>query len=202
MVTPKERREREKTELREKILDAAREMFVKEGVEAVTMRTLAKRIEYSPTAIYHHFEDKEALLEELCTRDLAELSDNVREEADRHTGLERLHAAARAYVRFALDHRPQYQLLFMMPHGKAQAEGADRQAYELLRQSFSELVDLKLFRTDLKDPDLLAQIYFCGLHGIVASRIAMGEACALAEWRDPETQATFFVDTLLKGLLP
>ena len=48
------------------ILDAARELFATEGYEAVTMRRIADRIEYSPTAIYFHFKDKESLVRELC----------------------------------------------------------------------------------------------------------------------------------------
>src|SRR5215510_5139899 len=51
----KERREREKSETRDKILDAARELFVTEGYEGVSMRKVAEKIEYSPTAIYVHF---------------------------------------------------------------------------------------------------------------------------------------------------
>ncbi|HEY1434684.1 MAG TPA: helix-turn-helix domain-containing protein, partial [Thermoanaerobaculia bacterium] len=46
-----ERRERERQELRDRILDAARELFVEQGYDAVTMRKIAERIEYSPTAI-------------------------------------------------------------------------------------------------------------------------------------------------------
>ena len=56
-----ERREREKQELRQQILDRAREMFAAEGYEAVTMRKIAEAIEYSPTAIYLYFKDKEDL---------------------------------------------------------------------------------------------------------------------------------------------
>ena len=41
-----ERREREKEEVREKIRDAARELFAREGYDAVTMRKIAKSIEY------------------------------------------------------------------------------------------------------------------------------------------------------------
>ena len=54
----KERRERQKEHLREEILEAARELFLKEGVENVSMRAIAKRIEYSPTTIYLYFKDK------------------------------------------------------------------------------------------------------------------------------------------------
>ena len=57
-----ERRERERKEVRKKILEAARGLFVAEGYDAVTMRRIAETIEYSPTAIYVHFKDKETSL--------------------------------------------------------------------------------------------------------------------------------------------
>ena len=44
-----ERREREREEVRRKILDAAHELFVREGYDRVTMRRIAEAIEYSPT---------------------------------------------------------------------------------------------------------------------------------------------------------
>ncbi len=48
----KERRTREKEELRRQIIAAARELFVNEGYENVSMRKIADKIEYSPTTIY------------------------------------------------------------------------------------------------------------------------------------------------------
>ena len=68
-----ERREREKEEIRNKILDAARDLFAREGYEAVTMRRIAEAIEYSPTTIYIHFEDKDDLVLALCHEDFARL---------------------------------------------------------------------------------------------------------------------------------
>ncbi|HTD61922.1 MAG TPA: helix-turn-helix domain-containing protein, partial [Gemmatimonadaceae bacterium] len=64
-----DRREREKIAIRTKILDAARELFAEHGYDAVTMRTIAEKIEYTPTAIYYHFKDKDALIRELCDMD-------------------------------------------------------------------------------------------------------------------------------------
>lgn len=61
-----ERRAREKKELRQEILDAAREMFVRDGFENVSMRKIAEKIEYSPTTIYLYFQDKADLLDCLC----------------------------------------------------------------------------------------------------------------------------------------
>src|SRR5438094_5711043 len=64
-----ERRQRERVQTRQRILDAARRMFVQRGYEATTMRAIAAKIGYTPTAIYHHFEDKEALVAELSALD-------------------------------------------------------------------------------------------------------------------------------------
>ena len=70
----KERRQRERTEIRERILDAALEVFATEGVEGVTMRALADAIKYTPPVIYAHFRDKDAIIQELCYRQLRTLA--------------------------------------------------------------------------------------------------------------------------------
>ena len=75
-----ERREREREEIRTRILDAARELFDSEGYEHVTMRRIADAIEYSPTTIYNHFEDKDDLVRALCEEDFSRLLQIFREE--------------------------------------------------------------------------------------------------------------------------
>jgi AcrR family transcriptional regulator len=62
-------------------MDAARDLFARDGVEAVSMRKIAEAIEYSPTAIYLHFADKDALLEELCANDFGSLAQAFNKEA-------------------------------------------------------------------------------------------------------------------------
>ena len=76
-----ERREREKEEIRHKILDAARELFAAEGYEKVTMRRIAEAIEYSPTAIYLHFKDKDDLVRALCDADFGRLLEAMQHRA-------------------------------------------------------------------------------------------------------------------------
>jgi AcrR family transcriptional regulator len=61
-MPPKPKTEAERQQLRTFIIDSARELFVTRGVEAVTMREIAKRIDYSATSIYLHFADKDAVL--------------------------------------------------------------------------------------------------------------------------------------------
>jgi AcrR family transcriptional regulator len=60
-----ERRERERAEQRQRILDAALHIITQEGFTAMTMRKLAERIEYSPAAIYLHFQSREEIARHL-----------------------------------------------------------------------------------------------------------------------------------------
>src|SRR5262247_2209319 len=55
----KERQERDREAVRRAILDAARELFVSEGFQNVSIRKIAERIEYSPAAIYSYFPSKD-----------------------------------------------------------------------------------------------------------------------------------------------
>jgi AcrR family transcriptional regulator len=57
----RERQERERTKVRQAILDAARDLFVKQGFEHVSIRKIAERIEYSPAAIYSYFPSKDEI---------------------------------------------------------------------------------------------------------------------------------------------
>ena len=67
----KERQERDREAVRRSILDAARELFVSEGYQNVSIRKVAERIEYSPAAIYSYFPSKDdiffALAEDGCS---------------------------------------------------------------------------------------------------------------------------------------
>lgn len=57
----KERRDRDHEQVRALILEAARDLFLKEGYESTSIRRVADRIEYSPAAIYRYFTSKEDL---------------------------------------------------------------------------------------------------------------------------------------------
>lgn len=73
-----ERKEREKAEMREDILNAAREIISHSGADGISIRKIAGMIDYSPAIIYHYFKNKEEiigiLMEENYRRILAALS--------------------------------------------------------------------------------------------------------------------------------
>lgn len=67
----KERKEREKEELRGRILKATADILVREGYEGTTIRKVAAAIEYSPRTVYLYFRDKDALLMEIIEEGFA-----------------------------------------------------------------------------------------------------------------------------------
>jgi AcrR family transcriptional regulator len=83
----KDRRARQKQLLRQQILDAARELLVEEGYDQLSMRKVAERIDYSPTAIYLHFKDKQELVFSLCEESFAKLVRELETLGRKHSQL-------------------------------------------------------------------------------------------------------------------
>ncbi|MDZ5017117.1 TetR family transcriptional regulator, partial [Clostridium perfringens] len=67
-MTIEKRRDREIEEMRELILSAANEIIALEGFEKLSIRKIAKKIEYSPAIIYHYFNDKEEIINNLMLK--------------------------------------------------------------------------------------------------------------------------------------
>ncbi|HLW47094.1 MAG TPA: helix-turn-helix domain-containing protein [bacterium] len=101
----RERRQREREELRRAILDTAREIAAAEGWSAVTIRRVADRIEYSPPVIYEHFSSKEDIVVELFRQGFRELLQEMRVARDAETDpVEALLAVGRVYWSFSVAH--------------------------------------------------------------------------------------------------
>ncbi len=199
-----ERRTRERVKTRERILDAAREMFVRDGYEATTMRAIADQIEFTPTAIYHHFENKEALLRQLCEADFRSLSGAFQRIGRIEDPIERLGRLGEAYVEFALEHPMQYQLLFMTQHPhvveKDPAADPSEHAYAFLLQTCEAAIASGRLRPEFTDADELAQIAWSSLHGLIALHIVKRDKGKI-RWCDPRTTAAQMRAATSRGLL-
>ena len=202
----KERREREREEIRSKILEAAREMFAAQGYDAVTMRKIAERIEYSPTAIYLHFKDKRAVIQELCDCDFMALATRFHKLARVADPIERLRGAGLAYLDFALEHKNHYRLMFMTTHVEGVEEEStirkgnpEEDAYAFLLGTVQEAIAAG--RLKKIDPDLAAQMFWAAVHGIASLHIALGED-DWVDWKPAKTLGKKTIDALLAGLAP
>lgn len=201
------RRDREKAETRQLILDAARELFTKEGYSETSMRRIADQIGYTATAIYHHFQDKDALLNELCLMDFRALGEALRRMGAIPDPISRIRAMAVNYVHFALEHPQQFRFMFMV---ERPIPGPDvvhidpaEDGYEFLMANVQEAMGQGAFRTEYTDPELLAQIFWAGVHGIATIHLSKPEG-AHHPWiklKSADETAGAMCDVLLRGLL-
>ncbi|WP_321963980.1 TetR/AcrR family transcriptional regulator [Paraburkholderia sp. J7] len=174
---------------RERILDAARRIVMREGLAALSMRKIADAIGYSPASLYLHFagrdEIAEALGQEGCAQLLAQL-EPLTLIADAR---ERLHALAHAYVAYGCDHPQTYELIFMARKARpAHAEPAARRqndapvAVDEPDTDAAPACGAQLFAATLSalapasgarvDSAVLAQSLWATLHGVVMLTLA------------------------------
>jgi AcrR family transcriptional regulator len=197
----------EKAATRRLILEAARSMFAREGYDSTTMRGIADKIGYTATAIYHHFTDKHALMLELCAYDFRALHAALTSIGGIADPIERIRQMGRNYVRFALEHREQFRFMFLIerpmpgPEDVPQLDPGE-DGYAFLRQAVSDAIAAGRFRPEFKDPDMLAQVFWGGVHGIATIHVTTpqdGHKWLLL--RDPLQTADAFCDGIMRGLL-
>jgi AcrR family transcriptional regulator len=199
------RRERQRQETRQAILDAARELFVRDGVDATTMRAIAGKIGYTPTAIYHHFRDKDALLVELCMTDFARLGQAMHKIGRIEEPVERLRRMGMAYTDFALDNPSHYRFMFMtsMKQPLLDSDGnvvaaPDEDAYGFLLATVQEGIEKGRYRPELNDAPELAQMFWGGIHGIISLWFThCGDPHITL--RDPRETVRTMCDAMLRG---
>lgn len=204
----KERRERERSETRDKILDAARELFITEGYEGVSMRRVAEKIEYSPTAIYVHFADKNELFRELCHRDYAHLAEVFQSAMISSDPIERLTQIGAIYIDFGTRFPNHYKFMFMTPHPAHEFDDQDREmhgnpekdAYAFLRWAVQQAIDARCFREEVRDAELVSQTLWASVHGVISLEIAKG-CDQWVDWRPLEERARMMLDLTLRGLV-
>ncbi len=109
-----ERKEREKAEMRENILNAARELISHSGIEGISIRKIAGMIDYSPAIIYHYFKNKEELIgilmEEEYRRILAALSPL---HTSPNSPGERLKESIRSFMMLAVEMGDAYKSIML-----------------------------------------------------------------------------------------
>ncbi len=199
----KERQERDREAVQRAILDAARDLFVRDGFEQVSIRKIAELVEYSPAAIYGYFPSKDdifyALAEEgfrLLHGDPADLAavaplrpiDRVR------TLLWRLYA-------FSVDHPQYFALMFVDRSVPRIRREYERFAFAReMKQSLISHVGEAVTAGDLPAsvaPEMMFRIVSSALIGVAVMRLSD----RLPPGEDAEALARDVLDVTLAGLL-
>jgi AcrR family transcriptional regulator len=183
-----ERRARQKESLRQKILDAARQILLEEGLQQLSMRRIAQRIEYTPTTIYLYFKDKSDIIFHLCEEVYGRVAEVMQTAG---TGVEDpvecLCVTMRSYIEFGFSQPDRYRIAFMTdttssvdPASFQKSGTMGLTAYELLRQRVTKAVE-KDSRT-AEEVEALAQTCWALAHGVVSLLIT----CPEWPWVDRE----------------
>jgi len=116
LPSPAERRQRNREEVRSAILEAARAVMREQGVAALSLREVARRVHMQAPSLYAYFPSKMALYDALflmAVRLRAEYRD--RDDAGRVGFWDRLEGRFESYMRFAQENPELYQLAFERP---------------------------------------------------------------------------------------
>jgi AcrR family transcriptional regulator len=157
---------------RGEILEAAKRLFTEEGFAHATMRRIAAEVGVSPTAIYLHFADKEAILKAIAEDFFAELLVVLQAKAEREgPTLQRLRDGLRAYVEFALERADEYRLTFQTRQVKGLDLGCGAPdvadlSFLVLEHTVEDLLAEGVFRPG--DPEAIAESIWCAMHGVTA----------------------------------
>jgi AcrR family transcriptional regulator len=108
------RKQREKVEMRELILDASRSIFLEKGYHQTSIRNIAEKIEYSPGTIYLYFKEKDEIFHALHEEGFLRLMGQMEPLQFVSDPFERLKAMGRIYMDFAKNNKDFYDLMFIM----------------------------------------------------------------------------------------
>ena len=110
----RERKERDKAEMRDMILQSAHKLFIDRGFEEVSIRNIAESIEYSPATIYLYFKDKNDIFYALHTEAFKKFNTYMADLANIPDPFNRLIGMGERYIQFTLEHAKYYEIMFIM----------------------------------------------------------------------------------------
>jgi AcrR family transcriptional regulator len=204
-MTISTRKERQKEELRGKILQAAKELFMMKGFEDTSIRNIAEKIEYSPTTIYLYFKDKDDIFCELHKEGFMLLNQYFKPLAHVADPFERLKAINKSYITFALENGEFYDLMFIIrsPMNSITKEDSDweegKRSFSFLTNTIAECVAKGYFK-DMQ-PEIVAFTVWSMVHGIVSLEIR--NRCSVVEslnQKDLAKKASEMVNEILERM--
>ncbi|GFZ29714.1 TetR family transcriptional regulator [Clostridium zeae] len=168
------RRERERQEKRELILNAAKDIINLEGIDSVTVRKIADKIEYTAPIIYHYFKDKDEIIDCIMREGYKKLIESIAimGESEAEPAI-RIEDGLRNYINMALKMKEEYRNLLLnsspnvLQHTSVLFEGAskERKAIDILCQSIESLWNES--DIDKSKIELTAQIIWTSTFGLI-----------------------------------
>ncbi|MFK4301778.1 MULTISPECIES: TetR/AcrR family transcriptional regulator [unclassified Paenibacillus] len=197
------RRERESSEIRRKIIEAARSLFLNQGYAEVSMRKIADQIEYSPTTIYHYFANKEAIVRELLIEGNSMFLQSLQQRAEEAqaaglNALDVLKTVSDAYVRFGTANPEYYNILFISNLESVSLisliDSGRFKGFELLESGLKAAMDDGSITQG--DDRLIATSVWSMLHGLTSLLLNFD----FPTEKSNDELISFTIDTFFKGV--
>jgi AcrR family transcriptional regulator len=169
-----QRKEREKQEMKDLVLQAAMDLFIEEGYEKASIRKIADRIEYSPATIYLYFKDKDEIFHAVHEKGFEMFFGRMEKLAVIADPFERLRKLGEVYLNFAWENPQLYDLMFIM-WGPMDALKDDThwhcgmRAHDGLKQMVRECIEKGKMKE--LDVDVASMAIWSFVHGMVSLRI-------------------------------
>jgi len=184
---------------REAIVATTRQLLVEEGLEAVTVRRVARALGVTAPALYAHVADKRDLLRAVAEGEFGVLIARFEQITERDP-LERIRALSRAYVAHARANPELFRVMFLFPPELAVGAGTGQElpmatkAFSLPAAATQEAVARGQFRG--VDPLMAALTTWACVHG-VATVLQLGFAL---DTDTEEALIALVIDTMIAGL--
>lgn len=167
--------------IRERILAETLSIINQDGYADLSMRKLARRLGFSAKTIYNYYSNKDELYLMALIKGFQELSEEFRAAYESSENpVDKLRAVVRAYVRWGIENRHYYNIMFSMNTpkyadyvGTRMEETADRQnrvALELARIGSSVLREIASYNRSIEPGDTTFHLLhiWSTLHGLVS----------------------------------
>jgi AcrR family transcriptional regulator len=161
-----ERRSQSRAETRRVILDATEALLLEVGHEGLSVRKLVDRCGYSAPTIYHHFKDKDGLIDALLEERLTLLASDLERVPLVEDPVENLRALTRAFAMFGLRNPTHYQLLMQVREDDGRMIASAEEARRLM-QTPAEQIDERNW-IERGDQETFRQAIWTMIHGIVS----------------------------------
>jgi len=200
----KERQERDREAVRRAILDAARDLFVAEGYDNVSIRKIAERIEYSPAAIYGYFPSKDDIFFALAEEGFRLLGDprlgEAQERLQTLPPLERVRALFWRLYEFSRQQPEYFALMFIDRSVPRISREYERFAFALemkrfIAEEIQRCIDAGELPAEVK-PVVAMRLLTSGVLGVAVMRLSD----RLPPGENADDIASDVLDTILAGL--
>ena len=156
-------------DLKAALVEAALEILRHEGLEALTLRAVARRVGVSQAAPYRHFSDRRALVAAVAEHGFARMREAMLEAVQAGQGRLGLKQVAVAYVRFGLESPAEYRVMFgpevAVTHDLPSLRQTARSVLGFVAEGIAQLQRAGLVGAG--DPMLMAIATWSTLHGLV-----------------------------------